>query len=135
MVARDEANLRVALVIVSASTVMTFLGQQYDTHDPHAQEVWFEVDNTMVVVKGFGEGLREQRYSRRLLHSAALLGIIAALLFAMAAAGSLFKSAELRQLEAISAATMRDAAEASRLRTLLVQANDSISAANEVVAR
>lgn len=135
VVARDDANLRVALVIVSASATMAFLGREYDSHDPHAQEVWVEVDGGMVVVNGFGEGLRERRYRRRLLHSAALVGVVAVLLLAMVAVGAGFKQAQLRRLEAMSADTMRAAAEASRLRSLLAQANETIAAANEVMTQ
>jgi len=132
---RDESGIRVALAIVSASATMTFLGREHDVHDSHAREVWAEVDGVMVVLRGFGEGLREQRYRRRLLQSAGLLGVIAVLLLAMAGAAALFKGAELQRMEKILAATTREAAEASRLKTLLAVANETITAANEVVAR
>ena len=113
---------------------MAFLGRQHDVHDSRVREVWAEVAGVMVVVQGFGEGLREQRYRRRLLQCAGLLAVIAALLLAMAGAAALFKSAELQGLERISAATAREAAEASRLKTLLAVPNETISAANDVVA-
>jgi hypothetical protein len=131
---RDESGIRVSLAIVSASATMAFLGRQHDVHDSRVREVWAEVAGVMVVVQGFGEGLREQRYRRRLLQCAGLLAVIAALLLAMAGAAALFKSAELQGLERISAATAREAAEASRLKTLLAVANETIGAANEVVA-
>jgi hypothetical protein len=134
VVGRDESAIRVALAIVSASATMAFLGREYDVHDSRAQEVWVEVAGTMVVVRGFGEGLREQRYRRRLLQCAGLVGVIAALLLAMVGAAALFKSAELQGLEKISATTTRAAADASRLKTLLAVANETIAAANEVVA-
>jgi hypothetical protein len=135
VVARDEASIRVVLAIVSASAAMAFLAREYDSHDSQGQEVWARAAGVMVVVQGFGEGLREQRYRRRLLHSAALLGVIAGLLLALVAVAALFKGAELNRLEALSATVTRDAAEASRLRTLLAAANETIGAANEVVAR
>jgi general secretion pathway protein L len=134
VVARDEAGIRVVLAIVSASATMAFLAREYQSHDGQAQEVWVEVDGAMVVVRGFGEGLREQRYRRRLLQSAGLLAVIALLLMAMAGVAALFKGAELQRLEQMSAAITRDAAEASRLKTLLAAANETINAANEVVA-
>lgn len=133
--ARDDAKLRVALVIVSASAAMTFLAQHYQSDDPRSREVWAEVDGAMVVIKGFGEGLREQRYRRRLLHSAAMVGVIALLLLTMMGSAALMKGVEMRRLERMAAATTQDASEASRLRSLLAQANETINAANEVVAQ
>ena len=132
---RDESGIRVALAIVSASATMAFLGRKYDVHDSRAREVWAEVAGTMVVLRGFGEGLREQRYRRRLLQCAGLLGVIAALLLAMAGAAALFKGAELQRMEEMLAATTREAAGASQLKTLLAVANETIAAANEVVVR
>ena len=135
VLARDEANIRVALAIVSASATMAFLGREYDKHDSQAQEVWAEVSGVMVVLQGFGEGVREQRYRKRLLQAAGLLALIAVLLAAMAGVAALYKGVELQRLEQLSAATQREAAEASRLRTVLATANETIAAANEVIAR
>ncbi|MEE4144976.1 MAG: hypothetical protein V2I26_09260 [Halieaceae bacterium] len=135
VVGRDDAVIRVALAIVSASATMAFLGRKYDIHDSRAREVWAQAAGVMVVLQGFGEGLREQRYRRRLLQSAGLLAVIAVLLLAMAGAAALFKGVELQRMEAMLAATTREAAEASRLKTLLAVSSETIGAANEVVAR
>ena len=134
VVARGETSIRVALAIVSASAAMTFLGREYDCHDSRAQEVWAEVDGDMVVVQGFGEGLRERRYRRRLLQSGALIATIGALLLAMVAVSALFKGAELQRLERMASVTEGAATEASQLKSLLAVANETIVAANEVVA-
>ncbi len=134
VVARDETNIRVALAIVSAGATMAFLAREYNSHDSRAQEVWAEVAAVMVVLRGFGEGLREQRYRKRLLQSAGLLALIAALFIGMAGVAALYKGFELQSLEDISAATERDAIEASRLRIVLATANETIAAANEVIA-
>jgi len=134
VVSRDDAGLSIALVLVSASAVMTFLGREYDRHDSHAQEVWAEVGGVMVLVQGFGEGLRERRYRRRLLHCGSLLLAIAALLLAMAGVAAMFKGIELQKMERIAAETTAAASEATRLKALLASANDTIVAANEVVA-
>ncbi|MCP5130106.1 MAG: PilN domain-containing protein [Pseudomonadales bacterium] len=135
VLSRNDAHLEIALAIVSASAAMTFLAREYDSHDPLAQEVWVQVGTSMVVVRGFGESLREQRYRGRLLHTAALVAVVAALLLAMAGVSALFKGAELRRLETMSAATMLQAKDASGLRAVLAQATETINAANEVVAR
>ena len=135
VVGREESGIRVALAIVSASATMALLGSKYDIHDSRAREVWAEVAGVMVVLQGFGEGLRERRYRRRLLQSAGLLGVIAALLLAMVGTAALFKGVELQRMEGLLAATTREAAEASQLKSLLAVANETIAAANEVVAR
>ena len=134
VVARDEATIRIALAIVSASATMTFLGREYDSHDGHAQEVWAEIDGNMVVVQGFGEDLRESRYRRRLLHCGALIAAIGLLVLAMVGVSTLFKGAELQRLERMASVTAGAAAEASQLKSLLALANETIAAANEVVA-
>jgi hypothetical protein len=135
VVARDETNLQLVLVIVSASAVMAYLGREYDSHDPQAQEVWVEIDGQMVVVEGFGEGQREQRYRKRLLRSGLMLGSVALLLLAMVGAAAGLKSVELHRLNTLSASTLRDAAEASRLKSMVARATETINAANEVVAK
>ena len=135
VIARDESQLQLALVIVSASATMTYLGREYDIHDIHSREVWAEVDGVMVVVQGFGEALRERRYRRRLLQSAGMLALGAALLLVAVGISAAFKGAQLRQLEARSAATVRAAATASEHRAVLAAASQTIAAANEVVVR
>lgn len=135
VVDRDESQLQVALVIVSASGVMTYLGREYGIHDIQSHEVWVDVDAVMVEVQGFGEGLRRQRYRRRLLRSAGMVAVIATLLLLAVGISAAFKGAQLRQLEALSAVTARDAEAASGYKSLLADANNTITAANEVVAR
>jgi len=135
VVAREESHLLVALVIVSASGAMAYLGREYDIHDIDSHEVWVDVDSVMVEVQGFGEGRRRQRYRRRLLQSAGIVALIATLLLLAIGVSATFKGAQLRQLETLSAATERDAEAASGYRSLLAAANNTIAAANEVVAR
>ena len=134
VVSRNDLHIRVQLAIVSLSSVMAYLGRQYDCHDALAQEVWAEVDGDMVVISGFGEGLRETRYKKRLMRSALMLCISAALiLFSVGMAAGL-KGLEARHITQLAQTTTRNAAEASRMRDGLVSANDSISAANKVMA-
>lgn len=135
VVARDEVHLHVALAMVSMSATMAYLGRQYDSHDSRAQEIWTRVDGVMVVVRGFGEQARESRYRQRLLRSGAMLCGAAVLLLVIFAVSAGLKSAELQRLETMAAATTRDATEASRLKTVLAGAHETIAAANDVVAR
>jgi len=134
LVGRDETHLEIALVIVSISTVMTFLGRQYDAHDPLAQEVWAQVDEEMVVVNGFGEVSRASRYRKRLIRcglGVAVAALVLLLIFALAAGA---KRAELLQVEKIAADIQDQASEASAMRSSLAQANATIDAVNEIVA-
>ena len=135
VVARDESQLQVAVVIVSASGAMAYLGREYNIHDIHSHEVWVDVDAVMVEVQGFGEGLRRQRYRRRLLRSAGMVALSAALLLVAIGISAAFKGAQLRQLETLSAATVREAEAASGYKFVLAAANKTITAANEVMAR
>ena len=77
VVERGEEFIQVALVIVSRSAAMTYVGRQFDSHDPHAQEVWVECDGNMVVLEGFGEGMRADRYKRRLVRVPTILSLAA----------------------------------------------------------
>ncbi|RLA43452.1 MAG: general secretion pathway protein GspL, partial [Gammaproteobacteria bacterium] len=135
LVVRDGDHLQVVLVIVSISTVMAYLARQYDTHDPQAQEIWSEVDGAMVLLRGFGEKNREDRYAKRLLRCG--LGIMGCalilVLILVAAAGT--KRAELLQVEELAANTQREAAPASQMRSSLAHANETIAAVNDIIAR
>ncbi|MEM1153955.1 MAG: PilN domain-containing protein [Pseudomonadota bacterium] len=134
VLSRGEASIEIALAIVSASAVMTFVGREYQSHDSLAQEVWVEVEGVMVVLQGFGEGLRESRYKKRLQHSGILVFTIALLLVAMLGVAAFFKSAQLQRIERLTAATSSASRQASEFRGVLTVANETISAANEVVS-
>ncbi len=96
---RDSSQLRVVLVVASRSAVMAWMGAQYDLHDPGAREVWADVDGSKVVVRGFGEGRREECYRRRLLKVGSMLAAAALVLLLMTAVGAGFKKLELDRLE------------------------------------
>jgi len=134
VLARDDNTLRVVLVIVSLSTVMTYLGRQYDRHDPQAQEVWSRVDGAMVPVNGFGEEHRERRYAKRLLRCGLTLGGCALLLALILGVAAGTKRAELSRVEALAATTKREAAAVSQMRSSLARANETIAAVNAIVA-
>ncbi|AQA18283.1 hypothetical protein BST95_08615 [Halioglobus japonicus] len=132
VVGRDEQNLQVALAIVSRSAAMTYVAQQYGSHDPHAQELWVNSNGVKVVIEGFGEGKRLERYRRRLLWVSGLLGG-AALVFLLAIAISAgLKNIELGAVQEIAQTTQRDTANASQMRAALGQANEAIAVINEL---
>lgn len=133
LVDRDESHLHLVLVIVSMSSVMTYLGRQYDIHDPRAREIWAEVEGKMVLVRGFGEGARESRYRGRVQRCGAMVAASAVLLLLIAVVAAGAKRAEFSQMETLAASAQRDAAQASQMRSALARANKTISASNRIV--
>ena len=134
IIGRDESHLKLVVSIVSISAVMAYLGKQYDVHDPYAQEVWVSVDESMVLIRGFGENDRAEKYRGRLIRCGLGLGLCGVLLLLTVAVATGFKSAELRQLEEIARNMKTEASEASRLRLSLAVANETVSAINMVIA-
>ena len=129
---RDESQLQVLLVIVSMSSAMAYLGRQFDVHNPHLQEVWVEADGEMVMVRGFGEELRTMRYRKRLIRVTIMLGVIAVLLLSIVAVATSLKGAELQRVQTMAATTQGESADASRMRSSLVLANETIAAVNQI---
>ncbi len=134
-VTRDESHLKVDLVIVSRSAVMTYMGKNFDSHDARAQEIWAKSSDAMIVIGGFGEHRREAMYKKRLrsVGVMAVAGLVLVLVVAGLYAG--IKRAEMQRLQAMTASYQQQASEASQMRTTLTQANDIITTANEVVSR
>ena len=134
VVDRSDSDLSVQLVLVSMSAAMSFLGSHYDCHDPRYYEVWARVNDTAVVLQGFGEGKRQQRYRARLIKVGALLGysvLVIVLIFGLAAG---FKYLELEKVREMAVTVQRQAANASQIRSAMAIANESISAANKYLS-
>ncbi|MFV8818303.1 PilN domain-containing protein [Haliea sp. E17] len=129
---RDEQYLYVQLVIVSLSAAMTYISHHYGSHDAHAQEVWVLAGERLVVVRGFGEAVRERLYRQRLLRVVSMIGVAAALLFVLVLAGAGSKKWELERLSALEQTTRQEAAEAMRLRSVVGDSNELIAAVNEI---
>jgi len=129
-----EKQLDIVLVIVSVSSVMAYLARQYDLHDPHSQEVWVKIDDMLVVVRGFGEKARDDKYRRRLVRCGLGLGACALLLLLIFSLAAGSKRAELMQLEESAAAVQKEAAAASRMRSSLALANETVDAVNGIIA-
>jgi general secretion pathway protein L len=134
VIRRDETQIRVLLVILSKSSTMSYLGRQFDEHDPRRQEVWVKVGSEMVVVQGFGENLRERSYRKRLIRVAVMLAAAALLIFSIVGAAAGLKAMELQRVQDMQVTAERESAEASRLRSSLGLANEMITAVNKIVA-
>lgn len=127
---RDASQVTVALVIVSMSVVMSYLGRQYNCHDATESEVWAEVEGRKIVICGFGEGKRESRYFRRLAKVSGMLVIAALTLLLIVGSSTLFKGAELRKTQVLSTTAEREGEAVAAMRDSLALGNDIIDAVN-----
>lgn len=132
---RNEKNLYIQLAIVSLSSTMSYLGQQYDSHDAQAREVWADVGDAVIVLSGFGEKKRLQRYNRRLLRVASIIAYCALILVLIFGSAAAMKYLELQQLRSSSGQVQEQASDAMRMRTEIVTANDIIATVNEMVSQ
>lgn len=133
LIGRDDKNLKVQLAIVSMSSAMTYLGRQYDCHDAHAMEVWAMIDDDVIVLTGFGEDKRQQRYKQRLLRVAAMIAYSAVLVVIIFGLAAGFKYLELKQLRSVSDDVRAEAAQAIKMRNTIVSANETIAAVTALV--
>ena len=124
---RDEQALVVLLVLVSQSATMAYLGRSYDCHDPGSYEVWAEVDGQAVVLGGFGEKERERRYRRRLTRVAGYIVAASLAVLSIFAVAAGAKYVEMEKVRATYADVDRQAQDASRLRSALASASETIN--------
>jgi general secretion pathway protein L len=132
---RGDAFLQVQLAIVSLSATMTYLGKNYDCHDAQSREVWASIDDSVVVLEGFGEQKRLGRYNRRLIRVASSLGVSLLLLLMISALAAGFKYLEWDKLQTMSAEIEVVAQKPSQMRTALISANETIAGANAVISQ
>ena len=135
LVDRDDKNLRVQLAIVSLSSTMSYLGQQYNSHDAQAREVWAELGGRVIVLSGFGERKRLARYNKRLVKVASTIAYCALLLVVISATAAGMKYLELKQLRSLSTELRAQASGVIRMRSAIVNANETITAVNQLLAQ
>jgi hypothetical protein len=134
VVDRSDTGLSVQMVLVSLSSTMRFLGSEYDCHDPRYYEVWAGVNGSALVLEGFGEGKRQQRYRRRLMRVCAFLGYSAMVILLIFGLSAGFKYLELQKVRDIAVIVQRQAADASQIRSSMAMANESIAVANKLLS-
>ena len=130
---RNDTNFQIQLAIVSLSSTMSYLGRTHDSHQADAQEVWALVDGSPVVLTGFGENRRLQRYNKRLLRVAGMLACSVVLLALIFGVASGVKNLELKRYQSLSDEVASQARNASDMRSALVAANETISVVNDLV--
>ncbi len=129
---RDERSVDVQLAIASRSAVMRYLARQFDIHDLDHSEVWALQGEQPVVLRGFGERRRLERYKRRLQHIAAFGAAALALCLVMIAVSVGSKFIEMRQFQQLSAQVTEDTRGAARDRALLAAASQTIAGVDAV---
>ncbi len=98
-------------------------------------EVWADVDGAKVRIDGFGEAGREKAYRKRLLRASLITGVALLLVLLAASIYAMQQRAALGRLESLQARVQDQSESAAFMRESLVTANDTIAAANELVAR
>jgi len=132
---RTDQGLEVSLAIVSASAAMNHISSVTGSHDAKAQEAWAMADEVPLVIAGFGEAHRESLYTQRLVRAAAWLGACALVILAIFGTSAGIKAYEASRLEVKFEQATKSAADASKFRTQLTSANETLTAANAVITR
>ena len=130
---RTETQLRVQMVIVSTSSVMEYIGKEYDIHDPREREIWAACNGDLLPLTGFGEHRRMARYRGRLQRVGAMVAAAAGLLLLISGVAAAGKYLELGTLQENAQWVQKNSREASRMREELASANETILAVNRIV--
>lgn len=133
VVGSDDHFLTLQLVISSSSAIMEFIGGRFDCHEKRAYEVWARVDDSHVILNGFGEGARRERNRSRMTALGLKLVYIAAALIACFALAAGLKYLELKRVEAVHESVKSRAAHAMELRERVSAGKQRIDAANALV--
>ena len=133
---RDQSGVSLLLAISSRAGVRQWLNEQeWIGAAVDTQEVWAEVDGVTVCISGFGEVEREQAYRKRLVRASLIVGSTLLLLLLAASIYAMQQRASLSNLNALQASVTDESETAAYLRETLANANDTISAANEVIVQ
>lgn len=129
-----QTELSVQLAISSFSTVMEYIGNQLDCHDVHTYEVWALVNNTVVVLSGFGEPARQKRNKKRMTRAALGVSYCMAVVVACFALAAGMKYLELQWVKESHRNIEQRAADVIRLRSDLSVGKLQLAAANAMIA-
>lgn len=131
---RQDGQLTLVLVVAARSALMHWFNTSQRERTSDRTELRAEHEGTWVRLEGFGEAVRDGRYRSRLYRLAAY--VAAGIVFVFAATGLfvLQQRVMLQQLEAVQNQVMRQSRDAAAQRESLLLANESIAAANGIVA-
>ncbi|MBE8718867.1 PilN domain-containing protein [Cellvibrio polysaccharolyticus] len=127
---RTGGVLRVSLCIASHSAVNAWLHRHLPLEEAEKTEIWAEVDGHPVVLQGFAEDLRNQRYAAR-LKRLGLWGLcILALSIALMAVPVGLRAIQLDHYESELARVQQASTQAVRFRNALASDNERIAEVN-----
>lgn len=153
--ARGEHGVDIALAIASRTAVMQWLRSQSvaSTHDGHASpgdtsipidslhtvnsddcEVWASSVGGPITLGGFGERKREQLYRKRLVQASALASALALAVLLLVGLFAMQQRLNTERWVRLQETVQQASRDASEQRATLLDANETIAAANSVIA-
>tara|TARA_R110000823_G_scaffold295738_5_gene415661 strand:+ start:43029 stop:44057 length:1029 start_codon:yes stop_codon:yes gene_type:complete len=132
---RDDERIEVQLVISALSAAMTHISDEFNTHDVQAYEVWAQVDDRFIMLRGFGESARLGRNRSRLGRMALILGVCLLLIVAISAVAAGVKYLELQRVVEMQQRVEQSAGDAVALRESVADARSMIDITQELMRR
>jgi Tfp pilus assembly protein PilN len=133
-VLRSDDRLTVVLAVAARSAVMQWLNREHPQRSAAETELWASHEGVRVPLNGFGEGIRDRLYRRRLLRVAGLVLAGLALVYLVLGLFVVQQRIVLSQYAALQARVSAASGEVTEQREELIAANAAIEAANELVA-
>ncbi|MFK8043211.1 PilN domain-containing protein [Congregibacter sp.] len=134
---RDAQLIHVSMAIASRSAVDRWKRDQAAVEqlpDAINTELWAEADGAFVTLQGFGEGQREALYRRRLMRAGLLVGSILVLVLVSVAVFAVQQRISFNRFEYMQSRIQNESQAVSEMRATMVDANETIRAANELVS-
>lgn len=136
-IARDAQSIHLILAIASRTAIERWKRDG----DFHAQfkgiinpEIWADANGTLVVFQGFGEAQREALYRKRLVRTALLVGASLILVLLSAAVFAVQQRTAFNRFEYMQSRIQNESQNVSAMRATLVDANETVLAANALVS-
>src|SRR5690554_257406 len=129
---RSDKVLTVALVIISKSGAANAIHKRDPELSLDEHELWAQVDDIYLVIEGFGETKRNQRYRRRLGQFTLWCGLAVLCLLALAAVPGVYKAHQLEQLEEAYTEVNRSSRQAVEARSALARQNELLDHLNSL---
>ncbi|EAQ98318.1 PilN domain-containing protein [Congregibacter litoralis] len=134
---RDPQLVHVSMAIASRTAIDRWRRDEQlssASHGASDTEIWAEANGALVALEGFGEALRERLYRRRLLRTGILVGAVLALIMVLAAVFAMEQRISLNRFEYMQSRIQNESQAVSAMRATMVDANETIRAANALVA-
>jgi general secretion pathway protein L len=133
---RDVQSIQVTMAIASRPAIerwkreSDFAAEHQSDGDP---EIWAEANGALVALKGFGEARREQAYRQRLMRAGLLAGAVLVLVLVSSVVFAIQQRSALERFEDLQSKVQLESESVSAMRATLVDANETVRAANTFV--